>query len=264
MLIYRWFMLYYAFLNPITVLFIALSTVVFTSPQAFAQASPNRNSLPLTSGIYSNGLQNLQVVHSDRNMCIHGFLDSDVQAQALEAIETVRREASEAEIQLQTRLQQDFENRREQIQSLIQDESKLNAAVESGQITSEQRQQIQTFRENPQTLDAFLETQANEANQQLRARIEQERIEAESKIMLAASSPGIQGVASLRLEPTINTYTINGTNLVILPQENERLLFGEPDNLQEFNLSENVSLPDNPSLGQCLESQQPYGQLTKP
>jgi hypothetical protein len=264
MLIHRWFMLYHPFPNPITVLFIALSTVVFTSSQTFAQDSPSLDSLPLASGIYSRGVQQIQVVHSDRNICIHGSFDSEVQAQALETIEQIRREATEAEIQLEARLQEDISNRRGQIQALMQDESQLNAAIESGELTSEQRQQIQIFKDNPQTLDAFFEAQANEANQQLRSRVEQQRIEAEERVMLAAGDLLIQGVSSLELEPNGNTYTINGTNLIVMPQENERLLFGQPNNLQEFHLSENVSSPDTLSLQQCLESRQSYSQLTKP
>jgi hypothetical protein len=264
MLIHRWFMPYHPFSNPITVVFIALSAVVFTSPQTFAQDSPGLDSLPLASGLYNRGVQQLQVVRSDRNICIHGFLNSDVQAQSLEAIERIRREAAEAEIQIQARLEEEISNQRGQIQSILQDESQINELIESGQFTSEQAQQLRRFRDDPQDLDAFLEHESNEAYQELQERIEQQRIEAEERIMLAAGNLVIQGVSTLELESNRNTYTINGTNLIILPQEDERLLFGEPNNLQEFTLSENVSSPDSLSLQQCLESQQPYSQLTKP
>ena len=67
-----------------------ISTVAFTSPKVLAQTSSGIAPLSLTTGIYSRGVQHLQIVYSDGNTCIHGIFDSDVQTQALEAIEQIQ------------------------------------------------------------------------------------------------------------------------------------------------------------------------------
>lgn len=203
----------------------------------------------LRPGIYRNGYRQIQIAQNGSHICIQESFNYD------EAIDQIRQEADSVESQLQTRLRQEFVEQRHQIEQLLQSEELINSAIQDGQLSQEQAELIQDFRERPQLLDQFLEQRAAEFQRRIQTEIYQRRIEAEKRIRKKADK--IFSAAALLDSNSLNPnfYVVRGTDFVLLPQIEGRVLFGESDNLQEY-VADNTSLHSthsiSPNLQECL------------
>lgn len=107
---------------------------------------------------------------------------NNVRLQSREALTQVQTEATQAASQLDQRLKADLDTRRAQISALLEDEEQLQAAIASGELDEAQRAQIERFRNNPEELNKFLDSQAGEAKTQLQTRIGEQQKDAESRL----------------------------------------------------------------------------------
>ena len=107
---------------------------------------------------------------------------NNVRLQSRDALSQVETEAEQATSELETRLNADISQRRAQIDALLQDESQLQAARDSGSLDEAQLAQLERFRSNPQELDSFLTSQATEAQEQLQIRIGEQKNDATAQL----------------------------------------------------------------------------------
>ncbi|NEQ45294.1 MAG: hypothetical protein F6K00_17735 [Leptolyngbya sp. SIOISBB] len=213
---------------------------------------------PLDPGIYSSGYQYLEIAQTGDRICVRGFFDSEAIAETYEdSIAQIRQEANEAIERLESRLAEELIDRRVQLAVLIEDEALLSSAIQDGSIPPD----MVDLLDEPAALEQLLTDRAEAAQQQIREFIEQRRIEAEQQLdefYEAANIIYFQGVASAQLESqSPDTYTIDGTDLRLLPQVNERILFGQNEDLRPYAVGD-VALPVDPVLASCLESQNPF------
>ena len=111
---------------------------------------------------------------------------NDVRIQSNEALQQVETEANQATTQLEERLNADLSQRRAQIAALLQDEEQLQAAIDSGSLDEAQLAQIQRFKENPEELEEFLNSQVGEAQNQLQTRIGEQQKDATERLKTEA------------------------------------------------------------------------------
>ena len=111
---------------------------------------------------------------------------NNVRIQSKEALQQVENEATQANSQLEERLNADVTQRRAQIAALLQDEEQLQAAIESGNLDEAQLAQIENFRNNPEELEAFLDSQVGEAQNQLQTRIGEQKKDATERLRAEA------------------------------------------------------------------------------
>jgi len=107
---------------------------------------------------------------------------NNVRIQSREALEQVEAEATEATTQLEERLNADLSQRRAEIAALLQDEAQLQAAIDNGSLDEAQLAQIQNFRDNPDQLEEFLNSQVGEAQNQLQTRIGEQQRDATERL----------------------------------------------------------------------------------
>ncbi|NJK35878.1 MAG: hypothetical protein HC919_13600, partial [Oscillatoriales cyanobacterium SM2_2_1] len=88
-----------------------------------------------------------------------------------ETIKRINEEASQAETQLDTRLETEVGQQRQQIERLLANPEQLNRALESGQVPAEQANLLRQFQENPDNLDQFVEQRVGELRQQFQTEI---------------------------------------------------------------------------------------------
>jgi len=112
---------------------------------------------------------------------------NNVRIQSRDALTQVQAEADQATTDLETRLNNDLSQRRAQIDSLLQNEEQLQAAIDSGNIDEAQAAQIERFRTNPQELDSFLTSQISEVQTQLQTRIGEEKEDATRRLKSEAT-----------------------------------------------------------------------------
>lgn len=111
---------------------------------------------------------------------------NNVRIQSKEALEQVEAEATQATSQLEERLNADLSQRRAQIAALLQDEEQLQAAIDNGSLDEAQLAQIQNFRDNPDELESFLNSQVGEAQNQLQTRIGEQQKDATERLRAEA------------------------------------------------------------------------------
>ena len=112
---------------------------------------------------------------------------NNVRIQSRDALAQVEAEAEQATSELETRLNNDLSQRRAQIDSLLQNEDQLQAAIASGSLDDAQVAQIERFRSNPQELDSFLTSQISEAQTQLQTRIGEQKADATKRLKSEAT-----------------------------------------------------------------------------
>lgn len=253
--------------NATILAFSTVSWMLFKAIEIYAQDQPieRKQELILPSlipGIYSNGSYHyLQVSENNGRVCIQIFLDRNAISEAYEeAIVQIQEEAVIAIEQLEVRLEEEVLQQRRQLEILRQNESLLDQAIQSGQLPAE----VVPLLDNPEALDQFLEVRVEEARQRILDEIQKRRIDAEQGVREASERErelDLQGIASVSSNtPTSIFYRIDGTDLVILPQEGNRLLFGQLENLRGY-FSSDFPLSIDPSLSACLESQGPFTQI---
>lgn len=131
---------------------------------------------------------------------------NNVRLQSRDALTQVETEAEQATTQLEGRLNADLSQRRAQIDALLQDESQLQAAIDSGNLDEAQRAQIEQFRDNPQALNEFLSTQIGEAQSQLQTRIGEQKQDATKRLKSEALKATVRVTLSSLLLALGYTY----------------------------------------------------------
>lgn len=116
-------------------------------------------------------------------------LNNTSQARA-EAIERINQQASQAETQLEARvgsdefksqIQQRQTQLRSQFNSLLQDETRLNEALENQQLPNQVKTLLEESKDNPQAINEFLNRQAQQLPDQLLTRIRSRQQELEEQ-----------------------------------------------------------------------------------
>lgn len=131
---------------------------------------------------------------------------NNVRIQKNEALEQVEAEATQATSELEERLNVDLSQRRAQIAALLQDEDQLQAAIDSGSLDEAQLAQIQRFRDNPEELEEFLNSQVGEAQNQLQTRIGEQQRDATARLETEAWKATLRVAASSLLLAIGYTY----------------------------------------------------------
>ncbi|NEQ39528.1 MAG: hypothetical protein F6K40_26035 [Okeania sp. SIO3I5] len=126
-----------------------------------------------------------------------------------EAIQRIDQQASQAETQLDNRLgsnefQQQIQQRRTQLRNqlttLLADETRLNEALENEQLPNQVKTLLEQSKENPQVIDEFLNTQAQQLPTQLKTRIRSRKLELEEQANTNSFKSSIRtGISSLLL-----------------------------------------------------------------
>jgi hypothetical protein len=135
-----------------------------------------------------------------------------------QALEKIEQEATQAESQLGTRLNQEVGQQREQINQLLSNEDLLNQALQSGQVSQEQAQLLQQFKQDPQSLDQFIGQRVDQLKTQVETEIGVRREQAISSAKLDTLKSGLRiGIGSLFL--AIGYVFISWTGLRNLGQQ---------------------------------------------
>lgn len=125
---------------------------------------------------------------------------NNVRLESKQSLERISEEARAAEGQIDSRLGQEVERQRSQITELVQDEQRLNEAINSGQIPQEQQSLLRQFRNDPQALNAFLDKQSQEIRTRIKTEIGTRKLAAENQTRSQAIKSGLRtGVSSLLL-----------------------------------------------------------------
>lgn len=115
--------------------------------------------------------------------------------------EQLAQEAETAEGQVQQQLLAQVQQRRAQIGQLLQaPDEQLDLAVEQDLLSAEDADRIREFRENPETIDPFLQEQAQASLAEEQAAIQEQQAQAEETARLDSLKSGLRvGLNSLLL-----------------------------------------------------------------
>lgn len=117
-----------------------------------------------------------------------------------QAVEQVNQQSTQAENQLEGRLNQEVAQQRAQIGQLLENPALIDQAAQANQITQEQATLLRQFEQNPQALDQFLGQRVEELRTQLQTQIAVRREEALQSARTEALKSGLRiGVSSLLL-----------------------------------------------------------------
>ncbi|NJM99789.1 MAG: hypothetical protein HC800_24005 [Phormidesmis sp. RL_2_1] len=117
---------------------------------------------------------------------------NNVRIQSREALTQVEQEANQATSQLEERLNQDLSQRRAQIDALLNDEAQLNAAIARGELDEAQQAQIESFKNDPEALNEFLNSQVGEAQTQLQTQIGEQKKDATARLKSEAAKATVR------------------------------------------------------------------------
>lgn len=131
---------------------------------------------------------------------------NNVRIQSREALTAVEAQAQQATSELEGRLNADLSQRRAQINALLEDDSQLQAAIDSGNLDEAQRAQIERFRDDPEALNAFLNSQVGQAQTQLQTRIGEEKRNETERVKLGALKTTVRVTLSSLLLAIGYTY----------------------------------------------------------
>lgn len=138
-----------------------------------------------------------------------------------QTLEQISEQATEAEQELQNRIQSpEFQNRlqerkaqlKAQITSLLQDEERLQEAIDNNEVPASVQQLLEESKTDPTAIDRFLDQQAEALPEQLVGRIRSRREELQDNTSTRTFKSSLQtGINSLIL--AIGYITIGGTGL---------------------------------------------------
>ena len=121
---------------------------------------------------------------------------NNVLATRSQALDQINNEATQATAQLEQR----FSQQRSELGALLQNESQLQQAIESGQVPQEQIPILQQLQDNPEGVNQFLDQQLGTAREKVQTEIGDRRQEAEKRVNLEAWKSGIRiALSSLML-----------------------------------------------------------------
>ncbi|MEB3336933.1 MAG: HpsJ family protein [Leptolyngbyaceae bacterium] len=125
----------------------------------------------------------------------------NTQQASTERLKQISEGVTQAEGQLATRLNAELEQKRNQINVIMQlDENQLQQAIASGQIPAAQAPLVQKFKKDPKAIDQFLDSQVQEVKKQVETQIQTQRKAAEEQAKTEALRSGVRtGISSLLL-----------------------------------------------------------------
>lgn len=133
---------------------------------------------------------------------------NSVRLTSQQALVQVGNEANQASTQLEQRISTELSQQQSQLGALLQDDSLLQQAIQSGQLP----QEIQQYQDNPEGLNQFLQQRAEQARTQLQTEIGTRRQQAEQRVKTEAWKSGLRiSLSSLFL--AIGYSTIGWTGL---------------------------------------------------
>ncbi|MGB3790356.1 MAG: HpsJ family protein [Phormidesmis sp.] len=112
---------------------------------------------------------------------------NNVRIQSRDALAQVEAEATQANSELEARLNNALSQRRARIDLLLQNEDQLQAEIANGGLDEAQVAQIERFRSNPQELDSFLTSQTSEEQAQIQTRIGEQKADATKRLKSEAA-----------------------------------------------------------------------------
>lgn len=134
-----------------------------------------------------------------------------------QALEQIQQEATQAETQLDTQLNQEVGQQREQITQLLGNEELFEQALQSGQVTQDQAQLLEQFRQDPAALDEFISQRVEELQTQYQTEIGMRREGAIRQARLEAIKSSIRiGIGSFLL--AVGYILIGWTGLRLMGQ----------------------------------------------
>ncbi|HEY9620800.1 MAG TPA: HpsJ family protein [Crinalium sp.] len=117
-----------------------------------------------------------------------------------QAIEKINQDSAQAETQLDQRLQAEVGQQRQQIERLLANPQQLDQALASGQVPEQQATLLKQFRQDPKSLDQFIEKRVAELKQQFQTEIGTRREQALRTARIDAVKSGLRvGVSSILL-----------------------------------------------------------------
>lgn len=116
----------------------------------------------------------------------------------------INQEATDAEAQLATQVEETLASQQQQIELLLgASPDQINQLVEQGRLSQEQADLVAQFRDNPDAIDPFLQQRREELNQQaeqVQTQIGTSREESQNQLKTSALRSGLRiGVSSLLL-----------------------------------------------------------------
>jgi hypothetical protein len=109
-----------------------------------------------------------------------------------QALERISQDAAQAETQLETRLSQEVQQQREQIDVLVGNPEIFEQALQSGQVSQEQAALLEQFRDDPEALEQFLDNRVSELETQVQTEIGLRREQAEQEARMDALKSAIR------------------------------------------------------------------------
>lgn len=124
----------------------------------------------------------------------------NVRANYNDAVTRINEEATQAEAQLQNRLQLEVGQQRQQLQQLLANPREVERALASGQLPPEQANLLKQFQENPQALDQFVQRRSGELRTQLETQVRVRREQALQQASNESLKSGLRvGLSALLL-----------------------------------------------------------------
>ena len=118
-----------------------------------------------------------------------------------DAVSQLSQQATEAENQLNTRLQTEVQSQRQQITQLLEaSDEQLTQLTSAGQLSKEQADLIRNFKKDPNSLDSFLKQRQEELRNRLQTELGTRREQEQKNIKTEALKSGLRvGISSLLL-----------------------------------------------------------------
>ncbi len=125
---------------------------------------------------------------------------NNVRLEQADALVKVKTEADKALANPESIIGPQLAQQRAQIEALLRDPKLLNDAIAAKQIPTEQVALLQKFKDNPGSLDQYLQEKAKSGVEQLKSRVQVDKLKLESDVQQKAMKSGLRtGLSSLLL-----------------------------------------------------------------
>lgn len=109
------------------------------------------------------------------------FTFLDIGRQRDTTLQRISQEALQAEAQIDPRLQAEVERQRTLINSWLRDDQQLNQAIAAGLFPREQVSLLEKFKQNPESIEEYLETESGKARSKFQTEIRTRKSNAENQ-----------------------------------------------------------------------------------
>lgn len=118
-----------------------------------------------------------------------------------EVLGQLEQQATQAQNEINTRLQAEVQSQRQQIQQLLgATDEQIQQLISAGQLSQEQATRIREFKANPASLDTFLKQREAELREQLQSQVGVRKEQQQATIQSEALKSGLRvGISSLLL-----------------------------------------------------------------